>query len=690
MKFELRRNQGTANTYLRYALILTVVGAIGFLFPREQQFKYEFEEGAIWMHADLYAPYDFPILKSEKEMEAERQALKEKTAIYLYHEETEKRIRESFAQQFERALAAAGQNGQMEDVLQKTDAYRNYGNELLHKLYKTGIVELLPEHKAKGPEFVITILKGNTALPKTVQAVLDLAKAKAWISDSLPSSPLAQPEFLLPLLENALEPNVFYSDSLTQKYIEEQLINSQVARGIVREGDPIVFRGERITPQVYQKLISFRQAELKSGRNWSPYVILLGYLLLTAFIIGLLVVFLHVHAPEVYASLKKLLFFLMWVVLYSSLVYLVEQSLALSAYIIPFAVAPIIIKTFFSDRLALFTHIIIIMMVSILSSQGYEFTILQLMAGIVAVMTNPDGRNWTAFFRSMLFIFLAYLIGHLGITLLQEGRLDTGDLLFLGRVAISVFLTLLAYPLIPLLGRLFGYVSSISLMELSDMHRPLLQELAIKAPGTLQHSLQVGNMAETAARAIGADALLVKVGALYHDIGKTLHPEYFIENQSGQNPHDELDELESARIIISHVPDGVKLAQKYGLPEVIIDFIKTHHGTTRVEYFYRNYKKKHPDEEPDEQLFRYPGPRPQSKEQTILMLADSLEASSKSLKNPSADDIDELTEKIFAGKMAAGQLDESEMSFEELKICADSFRQTLKNIHHIRVEYPKA
>ncbi len=689
MKFNVHGKSKSGEAYLRYALIFLVAVVIGFLFPREQQFKYEFEEGALWMHSDLYAPYDFPILKSEEEREAERQALREKTAIYRYDEAGPKRVEESFDEHFDRALSSVQQNNQMENVRQKPEIYKRYGKKLLQSLYETGIVELLPEHRAKGPDFVITILRGNTAYPKTIQAVLDLAKAKARLSDSLPASGLLQPEFLLPLLEKVIKPNVFYSDSLTQKYIEEHLINSQIARGIVREGEPIVARGERITPEIYQKLLSFRQAELKNGRQWSPYIILLGYLLLTSFIIGLLAVFLYVHAPEVYFDLKKLSFFLMWVMLYSSLVYLVEQSLSLSAYIIPFAVAPIIIKTFFSERLALFTHIIIIMMVSILSAQGYEFTILQLMAGIVAVMTNPDGRDWAAFFRSMLFIFLAYLVGHLGITLLQEGRLDTGDLLFLSRVAISVFLTLLAYPLVPLLGRLFGYVSSISLMELSDMHRPLLQELAIKAPGTLQHSLQVGNMAETAARAIGADALLVKVGALYHDVGKTIHPEYFIENQSGKNPHDELDELESARIIISHVPDGVKLAQKYGLPGVIIDFIKTHHGTTRVEYFYRTYKKKHPDEEIDEHLFRYPGPRPTTKEQTILMLADSLEASSKSLKNPSAADIDELTEKIIAGKMATGQLDQSAMSFKELKICADSFRQTLKNIHHIRVEYPK-
>ncbi len=689
MKQPLFIREGKFKSYVRYVLILVVVVIIGFLFPREQQFKYAFSEGTIWMYPDLYAPYDFPVLKSEEEMEAERKELEEKTAIYVYREEVEKAVQEAFQKAFEQSLVAAESNSQMEDVLRRPEKYKAYADRLLRKLYDRGIVDLLSKHREKGPDFVITILRGNVAHPQTVQAVMDLAKAKNWISDSLPYSGLSQPEFLLPVLQDVLQPNVLYSDSLTRKFIEDQLAKSQVARGFVREGELIVSRGERITPQLHQKLTSFFQADAKIGYKWSPYIILLGYLMLTAFIIGLLVAFLYVHAPEVYYDLSKLVFFLMWVVIYSGLVYLIEHSESLSAYIIPFAIAPIVIKTFFSDRLALFTHIIIIMMVSILSSQGYEFTILQLMAGIVAVMTNPDGRDWAAFFRSMLFIFLAYLIGHLGITLLQEGRLDMSDLVFLGWVAMSVFQTLLAYPLVPLLGRLFGYVSPISLMELSDMNKPLLQELALKAPGTLQHSLQVGNMAETAARAIGADALLVKVGALYHDIGKALHAEYFIENQSGKNPHDELDDLESARIIIAHVTDGIALAKKYGLPELVIDFIRTHHGDTRVEYFYRNYKKTHPDEEIDESLFRYPGPKPVTKEQTILMLADSLEAASKSLKNPTAAAIDELTEKIISGKIAAGQLHESEMTFEELKVCTDIFREMLKSIQHTRVEYPK-
>ncbi len=254
---------------------------------------------------------------------------------------------------------------------------------------------------------------------------------------------------------------------------------------------------------------------------------------------------------------------------------------------------------------------------------------------------------------------------------------------------LSVFLTLLAYPLIPLLERLFGFTSSITLVELSDMNRPLLRELAMKAPGTLQHSLQVANLAEAAARQIDANPLLVKVAALYHDVGKTLNPVYFIENQGARNPHEGISNLESAKIIIGHVTEGVKMARKYGLPKVLIDFIRTHHGTTLVEYFFRKHLKEHPEEQVDADQFRYPGPRPSTVEETILMLADSIEAACKSIKDPTEQDIDEQVDKIVAGKISKGQLEQSTMTFQELEECKKVFKKTMKSIHHVRIEYPE-
>ncbi|MEM1220139.1 MAG: HDIG domain-containing metalloprotein, partial [Bacteroidota bacterium] len=392
---------------------------------------------------------------------------------------------------------------------------------------------------------------------------------------------------------------------------------------------------------------------------------------------------------EMFDRINGLLFVLFFVLAYSYLIYAVDSTEVLSAYIIPFAIVPIVIKIFYSDWLALFTHLVIILIASFISSLGYEFTILQLLAGIVAILSNSDTRNWSGFFRTMIFIYFTYALAYIGLSLMQEGGVSLDDGYFFVWIFLNAFLTLLAYPLVPLLERLFGFTSSISLMELSDMNRPLLRELAIKAPGTLQHSLQVANLSEAAADRIGADALLVKVAALYHDIGKTANPEYFIENQSGYNPHDELDHLSSAKMIIGHVTEGLKLAKKARLPKVLLRFIETHHGTTRVEYFYRNFIKENPEREFDESIFRYPGPKPLSKEETILMIADSLEAASKSLKTPTGQDIDQLVNKIIEGKIAHGQLDDSTLTFAELELCRDVFRQRLRSMNHVRVEYPE-
>ena len=374
--------------------------------------------------------------------------------------------------------------------------------------------------------------------------------------------------------------------------------------------------------------------------------------------------------------------------LYSWLVTAVESTDTLSAYLIPFCIIPIVIKTFYDTRLALFTHIVVVLIASFLSKQGYEFTFLTILAGIVVLLTEVNTRDLTRFFYSILYLLLTYAIGYFSLSLIQEGQLTDIDYSAYTWLVINVVLTLLAYPLIPLLERFFGFTSSISLMELSDMNRPLLRKLALDAPGTLQHSLQVANLSEAAAQAIGADALLVKVAALYHDIGKTKQPAYFIENQSGQNPHDDISYLDSAKIIISHVTDGIEMAKKARLPKLLINFIRTHHGDTRVEYFYRNYLKDHPGESIDEAIFRYPGPRPQSKEETILMLADSIEAACKSLKNPSEADLNDLIEKIVSGKIQHGQLDKSTMSFQELEQCKQIFKQIMKSVHHVRIEYP--
>ena len=576
------------------------------------------------------------------------------------------------------------------DVVRSPDRYSDFGKNYLKQLYKRGVVQLSDKHKGEANDFVINVIKGNTNHPQTLGNLLLVKDAKSLLTDSLPYSRLAEPEFLLSILENSIVPNITYNDTLTNKLLDEEIGQIALYKGRVPKGEIIVTRGGFITDDIYWKLWSYKDKYEKEITNkQSYYGIFGGYFILTILIIGIFLVYVRLYAKGVFAKFNKLLFILLWLVAYSYLVYAVEELGMLSTYIIPFCIVPIVIKTFFNERLALFTHLSVILLASFISSLGYEFTFLQIIAGIAVLLSRVDTRDWTRFFYSLSAIFVVYALGYIGLSLIQEGQFADIDWRVVSWLLVSTFLTLLAYPLIPLLERLFGFTSSITLVELSDTNRPLLRRLAEEAPGTLQHSLQVANLSEAAARKIGADHLLVKAGALYHDIGKLKMPEYFIENQSGVNPHESLTHIESAKIIIGHVTEGMKMAKKARLPKVIVNFIKTHHGTTRTEYFYRNHLKENPDVEVDEQLFRYPGPMPTSKEESIMMMADSVEAACKSLKNPTGEELNDLINKIINGKIQNGQFEQSELTFQELEACKSVFKQMMKSVHHGRIKYPE-
>lgn len=678
---------------VRYLLVFGVVLFISFLAPQNAQFKYHFEKGQIWRYDDLVAPFDFAIQKPQEELAADIKALESSfSPYYLMSPGVVKDKKRRFSEEFTAQLNMTRNDRTFRDVLQIPGVYTDYGSRMLDRIYQRGIIQLAPEHQDKGKEFVINIVHGNTTYQQTVENILTLQTAKEFLSDSLPYSRLKEPEFLYPLLENALAPNLLYSDTLTAKFKNALIAQLPTHQGMVREGELIVGESSAISEETYQKLVSYQaQYEATVSGAAAYWWILAGYFLMAALVIGLFSAYLRLYAPEVHAQTNKLVFVMIWPAVYSYLVFAIEQTAFLNAYLLPFCVVPIVVKTFFTARLALFTHLIVVVITGFLSSIGLEFVLLQLLAGMVVLVSKVDTRDWSRFFYSMLYIYLTYIISYLAISLVQEGNFETLNWPVFGWLGVNVFLTLLAYPLIPLLERIFGFTSPITLVELSDMNRPLLRELALKAPGTLQHSLQVGNLSETAARKIGADHLLIRVAALYHDIGKTLHPEYFIENQTIKNPHADISNMESAQIIIGHVAEGVKMAKKYGLPTVLVDFIKTHHGTTRAEYFYRNYIKENPDyEEGEDQSFRYPGPKPRTKEEAILMLADSIEAAGKSLKNPKEKDLNELVDKIITGKVTQHQLSDSELTFSELETCRQVFKEVMKSIHHGRIEYPEA
>src|SRR5690606_34664173 len=359
-----------------------------------------------------------------------------------------------------------------------------------------------------------------------------------------------------------------------------------------------------------------------------------------------------------------------------------------SLYFIPYCGVPIIFRILFDTRVALNIHLLMVLITALFVPNSYDFVFLQFMPGLVAIYSIKTMVKREQFLISSLLILATYIVGHIGLVLTRNGLLSSiywGDIL---PYFVSVGLTLLAYPLIYAFEKMFGIVSDLTLMELTNSNSKLLRELSLKAPGTFQHSLQVANLAEAAIYKIGGNSLLVRAGALYHDIGKILNPRYFIENQkTGVNPHEELTSEQSAQIIISHVIKGIEIAKRHKLPEVIIDFIKTHHGTTRVDYFYKKCSNNNPDKLVDESLFHYPGPIPFSKETAVLMMADSVEAAARALKEPTQESISNLVDNIIQYKLDQKQFVNANITLKDISDVSTIFKNMLMSIYHVRIDY---
>lgn len=677
---------------MRWALGLSTVIIISLLYPNNLKFPFEFERGQTWRYSELDAPYDIPVLKAPEVLDAEIDAV-EKMAnpVYRLDQSVARKARARFLEEFQIRLDSARVRNDNQDLTKQPGPHRRYGLRVLDKLYDEGIIRARSEEEVEGMSTVVTILNGNEQRERMLTQLRSPGDAQSWLRDSLFYTDLRAPEFLLDLLADKFTYNLFYSDSLTQLLRLEAIASISPYDGLVRKGEPIIKPGETVTGAIYQQLVSYRQLYNESLSTqttfWSVFG---GFAVQIGLVVMLLFVYVRSFFPFVYSRLKNLLMILMWLVLYALIVRTVELSPALNTYVVPFCIVPIVIRIFFNERLAFFVHVAVVLIASFLTTLGYHFTFLSIMAGVVVIVMDIDTRDSGRFLRSLLLLFGFYFVGFMGLELMRGGTWSTVNYPNIGWIFGNVFLCLLAYPLIPLLERIFGFISPITLGELSDMNRPLLERLARQAPGTWQHSLNVANMSEQAARAIGADALLVRVAALYHDIGKVTNPAFFIENQNGPNPHEKLSPRESAALIIGHVNEGIKLARQAGLPEVIIDFIRTHHGTTRVEFFYRQYVRDRPEREAEEAKFRYLGPRPVTKEQTILMIADSTEAACKSLKSPSEEELFALIDSVIRGKLTSGQLEDSQLTFQELETSRRVFRNILKSVHHTRIAYPEA
>jgi putative nucleotidyltransferase with HDIG domain len=501
----------------------------------------------------------------------------------------------------------------------------------------------------------------------------------------------ADVQFILPLLENAIAHSVSYDKVTTEKVLKQAVEDISPSRDIIMKDQSIISKGELIDAEKFQILQSLKwEYEQQSGGTGSYFFILLGQILIVTLCLTVLIIFLAVFRNDIFWDNTKILFILILIVLQVLMTRLAVDFQSFSIYVLPFCILPVIIRVFYDTRVALFVHLVTILIVAFMAPNRFEFAFIELVSGMIAIFSMVNLHNRSQIFISAALIFLTYGIAYSGITIVQEGGVDVLTWYDFAWFGVSAMLTLFSYPLIFIFEKMFGFISDVSLLELSDTNGKLLRELASRAPGTFQHSLQVANLAEEAIYSIGGNALLVRTGALYHDIGKMEMPMYFIENQAiGMNPHEDLNYDESASIIIGHVIKGVEIAKKHNLPEQIIDFIRTHHGTTITTYFYRSFQKDFPEEHIDIEKFRYPGPIPFSKETAVLMMADSVEAASRSLKKYDAESIDNLVEQIINKQIELQQFMNSDITFKDITTLKKIFKKKLMNVYHLRVEYPR-
>ena len=701
MKNILSKIRDNHEKIFRLFLFIITLVVILYSFPRQAKFKYEFSKGQPWMHETIIAPFDFSILKSEDELDIEKEIIKSQNfPIYNYSDAIFEIKAEEFVKLFEEKWVAENKVNKDQkftfknlfkkkiksDKSAKLDLV-NFGYNYLKNIYTIGIIQLNNEVNFESNNSLL-LKKGSVAESKEFAdfySINQLAN-QIHLTNKLSDKDY---DFLVPLLLVSLEHNILFDKKSTDDFLLAELQNISPTKGLIIEGQVIVNKGELVNADRNQILLSLKKEYEGSEWNFTAYLlVLLGQFILVGISLLILWLFLKQYRIEVLENTTKISMILSLVII-MVVVSTIVLSLSLNwIYIIPFCISPIILKAFFDNRVALFVHLITILIIGFIMPNSFEFVFVQLIAGIISILTVLKMYKRAQLFMSVAKVIGAYLLVYVALSIIHDASFSGVESSKLLQFAASGALTLFAYPIVFLFEKIFSLVSDISLLELTDTNSPLLRRLSEEAPGTFQHSLQVANLAEMGALEVGANALLSRAGGLYHDIGKLKNPMYFIENQSSNlNPHDDLEFDESADIIISHVLDGIEIAKENNLPDELIDFIRSHHGTTTVQYFYKQFITDFPDEEVDIKDFTYPGPKPFSKETAILMMSDSSEAAARSLKNPNAENIDALIEKVINHQINDNQFVNADITLKEITQLKKLFKKKLVNIHHARVEY---
>ena len=648
--------------------------------PRESQFGYTYEQGRPWLYSTLIANYDFPIYKSEEQLQADRDSA---TAYFQpFFQQTD-----SMAFRQGRHLLADWQEGRYKGI---PYAYVAHVGRLMEEIYTYGILANNDMSMLrKGNVEAIRIISGTTASSIATNLTFTPLSAYEYIMQA-DSIHYKRQELAKMHLNEYLKPNLNYDSLRTQTALDDVLKAVSPTLGMVQSGQKIVDRGDIINEETYTILNSFRrESELRHDDSSNYRYILTGQIGIVCAIFILVLVYLHLYRRDVEQSPHNVALIFALLTVFPVLSALMVRNDFLNVYLLPYAMAPIFIRVFIDSRTAVMQLLSMVLLTSICLHQPYTFTITQLLTGLVAVYSLRELTARAQIFKTALVVTLCSCLLGLFIDFMQGATFATLDLKLIYYKLISGVLLLFTYPLMYLIERMFNFTSDVALIELSNINHPLLSKMSKVAQGTFQHSMQVANLASDVAQAIGAESLLVRTGALYHDIGKMKSPAFFTENQAGQNPHDQLTEEQSAAIIISHVTEGLRLADKYNLPDEIRQFILTHHGTSLVRYFYQQAINRRGEDHVNAADFTYPGRLAHTREQAILTMTDAVEAASRSLKTYTEESIQQLVDRIIDGQLQAGTFKECPISFQDIQKAKKVFCDNLKTIYHTRISYPE-
>ena len=679
--FKTSKRFSYKNLIYKSLIFIATVSVIVYFLPNEGKFNYQFDINKPWKYGLLQASFDFPIYKNDLQVQKEQDSiLADYQPYFQIDKEAEKNVLSKLREDYNKTLRHS---------LPGTD-YVRYIERTLKALYEDGIIAGNDLKRMEEDSIIaIRLVDKNVATSRFIDQLYTVKEAYEYLLNA--DTAHYKKKILQQCnLNDYITPNLVYDEEKSEAAQKDLLSNISWANGFVLNGQKIIDRGEIVDEQTYNILESLRKEwEKRSDSVQEKRLTLAGQILYVGIFLFCFMAYLELFRADYYerkGTLTLLFALIVFFPVLSSI--MVEQNLS-SIYVVPFAMIPIIVRVFLDSRTAFMAHVTIILLCSITLRFPHEFILLQVVAGMVAIYSLRELSQRSQLLRTALVVFISYALLYFAFELIHEDDLTKLNTRMYIYFMINGILLLFAYPLLFLLEKTFGFTSDVTLVELSNINNSLLREMSEVAPVTFQHSLQMANLAAAAANKIGGKSQLVRTGALYHDIGKMVNPAFFTENQSGVNPHKSLSYEQSAQVIISHITDGLKLAEKHNLPKVIKDFISTHHGRGLTKYFYISYKNEHPDEEVDQEKFRYPGPNPFTKEQAVLMMADSVEAASRSLPEYTEESISTLVDKIIDTQVSEGYFKECPITFKDIATVKALFKEKLKTMYHTRISYPE-